>query len=160
MRSGAPAAHPQRSRTLPGFVFPLQRASEAMRSGALAGAMHAERAVAVARELAADFRRDAAQRDLAAGTPKPQRDAIRASGLLGLRIPVEFGGADASLAHLYAYHHLDLITPHLIGTPAQRQRWYTATARDNLFWGNCLNPLDPRTTLTRVDATTFRLHGT
>jgi alkylation response protein AidB-like acyl-CoA dehydrogenase len=133
--------------------------------------------VAVARALAAEFRHDAAERDLAAGTPKAQRDAIRASGLLGLRIPLELGGvgapwpdvlrtvreiatADASLAHLYAYHHLDIITPHLLGTPAQRQRWYTATARDNFFWGNCLNPLDPRTTLTRVDPTTLRLNGT
>jgi alkylation response protein AidB-like acyl-CoA dehydrogenase len=129
-----------------------------------------------ARKLAEEFRRDAAERDRAAGTPRTQRDRIRASGLLKLLVPPELGGfgatwpnflrvvreiaaADASLAHLFAYHHLGLVTPHLIGTPAQRDRWYSATAKDNLFWGNSLNPLDPRTTLSRVDGSTFRLNG-
>jgi alkylation response protein AidB-like acyl-CoA dehydrogenase len=129
-----------------------------------------------ARNLAAEFRRDAVERDLAAGTPRPQRDRLRASGLLKLMIPSELGGlggtwpdflhvvrelasADPSLAHLFGYHHLSLVTPHLIGTADQRQRWYTLTERENLFWGNSLNPLDPRTTLTRVDAQTLRLSG-
>jgi alkylation response protein AidB-like acyl-CoA dehydrogenase len=132
--------------------------------------------VAEARKLAEGFRRDAAERDRAAGTPKRERDLIRASGLLKLMIPREFGGvgatwpellrivreiaaADASLAHLFAYHHLGLVTPHLIGTPEQRARWYTETAQGNLFWGNSLNPLDPRTALTRVDEASFVLNG-
>jgi alkylation response protein AidB-like acyl-CoA dehydrogenase len=118
------------------------------------------------RAIAAELRVDAAERDLAAGTPWPQRERIRASGLLKLMVPIEFGGygadwptalrsvrelatADASLAHLFGYHHLGLVTPHLIGTPEQRAHWYTLTARDNLFWGNALNPLDPRTRLVR-----------
>jgi alkylation response protein AidB-like acyl-CoA dehydrogenase len=129
-----------------------------------------------AKVLAAAFRVDAAERDLQAGTPKTQRDLIRASGLLKLMIPKPLGGlgatwpeflrtvreiatADGSLAHLFAYHHLSLVTPHLIGTPDQRQRWYTQTAQDNLFWGNSLNPLDPRTRLTRVDEHVLRLNG-
>jgi alkylation response protein AidB-like acyl-CoA dehydrogenase len=132
--------------------------------------------LAAAAGLAADFRRSAAERDLAAGTPKHERDQIRASGLLQLLIPRAQGGlqspwpvflravreiasADASLAHLFAYHHLGVLTPHLIGTPAQRERWYALTVRDNLFWGNSLNPLDPRTTLTRSDDGSFRLDG-
>lgn len=131
---------------------------------------------AEATRLAAELRLDAAERDLAAGTPKPQRDRIRSSGLLKLMIPVANGGfgvawpdslrivreiaaADASVAHLYAYHHLGLVTPHLMGTPAQRDRWYALSARDNLFWGNSLNPLDPRTTLTRASDGSFRLSG-
>jgi alkylation response protein AidB-like acyl-CoA dehydrogenase len=126
--------------------------------------------------LAAELRPTAAERDLAAGTPKAERDRIRASGLLKLMIPVEFGGfgatwpkllrsvrevasVDASVAHLYAYHHLGLVTPHLIGTRAQRERWYTLTARDNLFWGNSLNPLDARTMLTRSADGSLRLSG-
>jgi alkylation response protein AidB-like acyl-CoA dehydrogenase len=129
-----------------------------------------------ARKLAAVFRADAAERDLAAGTPKAQRDLIRHSGLLTLTIPKKLGGlggtwpeflrivreiatADGSLAHLFAYHHLSLVTPHLIGTPDQRDRWYTQTAQNNLFWGNSLNPLDPRTHLTRIDENTLRLGG-
>src|SRR4029453_6041127 len=129
-----------------------------------------------ARKLAETFRRDAAERDRLGGTPKAQRDLIRASGLLKLIIPTDLGGlggtwpellrvvrelatADASLAHLFAYHHLRLVTPNLIGPPAQRDLWYSATAKGNLFWGNSLNPLDPRTTLTRVDGSTVRHNG-
>lgn len=129
-----------------------------------------------ATKLAAVFRADAAERDLAAGTPKVQRDLIRESGLLKLTIPRHLGGlggtwpeflrivreiatADGSLAHLFAYHHLSLVTPHLIGTPDQRDRWYTQTAQENVFWGNSLNPLDPRTHLARIDENTFRLSG-
>jgi alkylation response protein AidB-like acyl-CoA dehydrogenase len=127
-------------------------------------------------KLVEAFRTDAAERDMAAGTPRLQRDLIRASGLLKLLIPAELGGiganlqtflaivrdiatVDGSLAHLFAYHHLDLITPHLIGTPSQRDRWYHQTARNNWFWGNSLNPLDPRTTLVAVDDGPFRLNG-
>jgi alkylation response protein AidB-like acyl-CoA dehydrogenase len=129
-----------------------------------------------ASRLAETFRRNAAERDAVAGTPRAERDLIRASGLLKLSIPRHLGGleagwptllrcvrelasADASLAHLFAYHHLDLVTPHLIGTPEQRDFWYAETARRNLFWGNSLNPLDRRTTLTPEADQTFRLNG-
>jgi alkylation response protein AidB-like acyl-CoA dehydrogenase len=129
-----------------------------------------------ARRLAQEFRRDAAERDLAGGTAKRERDLLRASGLLKLRIPTDLGGlggewptllrairevanADSSVAHVFGYHHLGQVTPHLRGTPEQRDYWYARTAREGLFWGNALNPLDLRTTLERVDATTFRLNG-
>ena len=101
---------------------------------------------------------------------------IRASGLLKLSVPTtsvasaaawpillrivrEIASADASLAHLFGYHHLGVVTPHLIGTPEQRDCWYAETARGNLFWGNCLNPLDPRTTLSRTADASIRLNG-
>jgi alkylation response protein AidB-like acyl-CoA dehydrogenase len=129
-----------------------------------------------AASLAAAFRVDAAERDLAGGTARVQRDRIRSSGLLKLMVPVALGGAgstwpvlmrsvrliataDASLAHLFGYHHLDVVTPHLIGTQAQRDRWYAETARNNSFWGNALNPLDPRTTLVRQADGMYRLNG-
>ena len=129
-----------------------------------------------ARRLAEEFRRDAAERDLSAGTAKAQRDLLRDSGLLKLLIPPELGGsggdwptllrairevatADGSLAHLFGYHHLSQVTPHLRGTPEQRDYWYSKSAQRGLFWGNALNPLDPRTTLERVDSATLRLNG-
>jgi alkylation response protein AidB-like acyl-CoA dehydrogenase len=59
----------------------------------------------------------------------------------------EIARADGSLAHLFAYHHLEVVTPHLIGTPEQRERYYRQTAEHNWFWGNALNPLDTRVTL-------------
>jgi alkylation response protein AidB-like acyl-CoA dehydrogenase len=122
------------------------------------------------------FRAGAAERDAAGQTPRAERDLLRGSGLLALRIPSELGGlgadwptvlsavreiatADGSLAHLFGYHHLDIITPHLIGTPEQRDRWYTETLRRGLFWGNSLNPLDTRTTLVRTGDSTFCLNG-
>jgi alkylation response protein AidB-like acyl-CoA dehydrogenase len=134
-------------------------------------------ALAAAAAMAAEFRADAAERDLAAGTPWAQRERIKASGLLLLMVPAEYGGlggdwpttlrcvreiatADASLAHLFGYHHLGVITPHLIGTPEQRAHWYSETARGQLFWGNALNPLDPRTRLTRSRGSGFKLNGT
>jgi alkylation response protein AidB-like acyl-CoA dehydrogenase len=133
-------------------------------------------ALAEARRLAAEFRATAAARDLAGGSPTAERNRLRASGLLKLSIPSQHGGhgaawpeilhvvrelatADASLAHIFAYHHLGVITPHLIGTPAQRDHWYARTVNQQLFWGNSLNPLDPRTTLTRGDEGTLRLNG-
>ena len=47
--------------------------------------------VAEAIRLAQEFRRDAAERDLAAGTPRSQRDQLRSSGLLKVFIPMALG---------------------------------------------------------------------
>ncbi|HET6315069.1 MAG TPA: acyl-CoA dehydrogenase family protein, partial [Chloroflexota bacterium] len=132
--------------------------------------------IAEAAALAGEFRVDAAERDLAAGTAWPQRERIRGSGLLKLMIPRQYGGlggdwpttlrtirevatADGSLAHVYGYHHLGVITPHLLGTLEQRARWYEKTAAEDVFWGNSLNPLDPRTTLTPAADGGFLLSG-
>ena len=41
----------------------------------------------IAGRLAAEFARTAAERDERGGTPKAERDALRHSGLLALRIP-------------------------------------------------------------------------
>jgi alkylation response protein AidB-like acyl-CoA dehydrogenase len=129
-----------------------------------------------ARKLASVFRQGAAERDAEGRSPKAQRDLIRASGLLLLSIPTASGGlggdwptllratreiatVDGSLAHLFGYHHLGVITPHLIGTSAQRDHWYVETVRRGLFWGNSLNPLDTRTRLLRTGDQTFQLDG-
>lgn len=134
-------------------------------------------AIRQATALAADFRTTAAARDRAAGTAVAEREKLRASGLLSLLIPREFGGAgapfsellhvvrilataDASLAHVYGYHNLGVITPDLIGTRDQAARWYRETVERGWFWGNSLNPLDQRTALARVDSETFYLNGT
>lgn len=117
----------------------------------------------IARELALELASTAAQRDFQGGTPKHERDLIRASGLLALIIPRQYGGlganwqetlatvreiarADSSLAHVFGFQHLMLATVRLFSTPAQWERWYQQTAQLNWFWGNALNPLDDRTT--------------
>ncbi|WP_255989493.1 acyl-CoA dehydrogenase family protein [Chitinolyticbacter albus] len=116
----------------------------------------------IARHLALAFAATAAERDHRGGTPKAERDALRASGLLRLVIPSEFGGggsdwptvmrtvrilatSDSSVAHVYAFHHLMLATVRLFSRPEQWQPWYEHTAAHDWFWGNALNPLDERT---------------
>ncbi len=92
----------------------------------------------IARRLAADFAENAAERDVAGGTPKAERDALRRSGLLSLIIPREYGGlgaswsetlqtvrelarVDSSIAHVYGFQHLMLATVRLFSRPEQWQ---------------------------------------
>ncbi|MFE7273823.1 SfnB family sulfur acquisition oxidoreductase [Streptomyces sp. NPDC057623] len=51
-------------------------------------------ALGVAAELAADFRKDAAERDALRRLPHAELERLSASGLLGVTVPEEFGGAD------------------------------------------------------------------
>jgi alkylation response protein AidB-like acyl-CoA dehydrogenase len=98
------------------------------------------------------------------------------SGLLHLIIPKEFGGigeswtttlkivrdfakVDSSIAHVFSYHHLGVVAPHVFGNSEQKERYYTQTVKNNWFWCNALNPLDRRVILT-PDGNTFRLNGT
>ena len=120
--------------------------------------------IEIAETLARDFAATAVERDRRGGTPKQERDALRASGLLGLVVPVELGGAgatwttalravrtiaraDGSLGPVFGFQHLLLATVRLFGAPAQFEALARATVAERWFWGNALNPLDPRTTI-------------
>jgi alkylation response protein AidB-like acyl-CoA dehydrogenase len=124
--------------------------------------------LAIAAELAVSLAASAVERDRAGGHAAREREAIRDSGLLTLSIPARFGGqeagwptvmtairilarADSALAHLFGLHHLQLATIELYGNDEQQQRLLMATARQRLFWGNALNPLDRRTVATRTE---------
>ena len=126
-------------------------------------------------DLCKELAATAAARDRAGGNPKHERDRLRASGLLSLVIPVELGGlgrdwpttldvvrriarVDGSLGHVFGFQHLMLATVRLFGTPAQWTELAGATARQRWFWGNALNPLDPRTTSAPVPGG-HRLNG-
>lgn len=117
---------------------------------------------AVVRALIENFGSSAAERDVAGGTAKKERDLIRRSGLLSLTIPADLGGAgsdlnealtitrriaavDPALAHLFAFHHLMLTSLRLYGPKEQWAPLFERTARESLFWGNALNPRDTRT---------------
>lgn len=121
----------------------------------------------IAQQLTETFAQTAAARDKQGGNPKAERDLIRQSGLLGLSIPKQYGGqeadwqtifktiqiiarVDSSLAHVYGFHHLLIATVQLFSQPEQYGPWFEQTARENLFWGNTLNPLDRRTTAIKV----------
>jgi alkylation response protein AidB-like acyl-CoA dehydrogenase len=120
--------------------------------------------IEIAEALARDFAATAVERDRRGGTPKPERDALRASGLLGLMVPADLGGfgatwgttlravraiarADGSVAHVFGFQHLLLATVRLFGTRPQFESLARATIEGRWFWGNALNPLDPRTTI-------------
>lgn len=122
--------------------------------------VHLEKSILkIAEELALKIGVNAAERDVRGGNPKVERDLIRESGLLKVLIPTEFGGLggtwsdvvqivriisrhDSSLAHVYGYHFVNLITSHLWGNATQQQYYYRETAKNNWFWGNAFNPVD------------------
>lgn len=113
--------------------------------------------------LCQTFAATAAQRDRQGGHAAHERELIRASGLLNLSTPTAFGGqgvnwqtvyrtvrqlaeADSALAHLYAFHHLQVATVLIFGQPEQQARLLGDTVERRLFWGNALNPSDRRAT--------------
>ncbi len=131
--------------------------------------------LATAQALAAELARTAVARDQAGGHARHERQLIRASGLLTLSIPTAHGGqgadwgttlqavrilarADSALAHVFAFHHLQLAGVQLYGSSAQQGRLLQATVDDGIFWGNALNPLDRRTVATET-ADGFVLNG-
>ena len=130
----------------------------------------------IAGQLAEQFATTAAERDKQGGNPKQERDLIRQSGLLELAIPTQYGGqgadwktvfqtirtiaqVDSSLAHVYGFHHLLIATVQLFSQPEQYGKWFEQTAKENLFWGNTLNPLDRRTKAEKISETEYVFHG-
>ena len=133
-------------------------------------------AIAAAGELAQRLSETAVERDRAGGHAGPERELIRASGLLALSVPRAYGGpgadwatvlrtvrivagADSALAHLLGFHHLQLAGLQLYGNPAQQRRLLAATIEERIFWGNALNPLDKRLVATPT-AGGYLLNGT
>ncbi|MFO1204939.1 MAG: acyl-CoA dehydrogenase family protein [Burkholderiales bacterium] len=131
---------------------------------------------ATVEELATALRATAVERDRAGGHPRHERELLRASGLLKLAVPQEFGGygadwstilftvrrlaeADSALAHLFAFQHLQVASVLLYADPAQQARYLRATAERDWFWGNAVNPIDPRATA-RADQGRLRVDGT
>ena len=125
----------------------------------------------LARQLAAT----AVERDRAGGSPVAERQRVRDIGLLALSIPEKFGGlgagwpliyrivrhlaaVDSSLAHLFAFQHLQIATILLFGSDAQQQQWLSRSVEANWFWGNATNGRDNGLRLSR-DGDRFRLDG-
>ncbi|KAF1044546.1 acyl-CoA dehydrogenase family protein [Xylophilus sp.] len=105
--------------------------------------------------------RSAAERDKEDGHAAAQKQALADAGLLGLSIPERFGGDelpwsrllqvvrtvardDSALAHLLAFHHLQVATLLIYGTQEQQARWLEPTVRLRQWWGNAVNPRDER----------------
>lgn len=124
-----------------------------------------ERLFVIAHELAQRLAVTAVQRDREGGHATLEREWIRDSGLLKLSIPVELGGlgtswptiyqiirilakADSALAHVFAFHHLQMAGIQLYGTAQQQRHLLRETVEQHWFWGNALNPLDKRVVAT------------
>ena len=99
------------------------------------------------------------ERDKQGGSAQAQRELIRDSGLLTLAIPQRYDGqerpwpeiyrivrylaaADSSLAHLFAFNHLQVATILLHGSPEQQRHWLTRSVQQRWFWGNATNGRD------------------
>ena len=109
--------------------------------------------------LARKLAESAVERDRRGGHARTERELIRDSGLLGLAIPQRFDGqerswpeiyrivrhlaaADSSLAHLFAFNHLQVATLLLHGSAEQQRHWLTRAVRERWFWGNASNGRD------------------
>jgi len=123
---------------------------------------------AIVEALAHRLGETAVDRDRDGGHAAHERELIRASGLLSLSIPVEYNGqgqdwttvfravrrlaqADAALAHVFGFHHLQLAGVQLYGSLDQQSRFLRDTVAQRWFWGNALNPVDRRLRATEVD---------
>ncbi|QJE02437.1 monooxygenase [Massilia forsythiae] len=143
------------------LAFPAAASADPADASAAAGTTGAFDPLAAAERLAERLAATAVERDRAGGHAAEERGWIRDSGLLALSVPAEFGGigadwqtvyravrivarADSALAHLLAFHHLQLAGIRLYGSAQQQRRLLTLTVEQRLFWGNALNPLDRR----------------
>jgi len=132
-------------------------------------------------ELTASLATDTARREAQRELPYASMDAVRASGIGGLRVPAAYGGPGASLADLFRTvvdlaeadsNVAQALRPHfgfvekLIsdGRKAERERWFGAALAGELF-GNATgetaakHPGDIHTTLV-PDGDHYRLSGT
>lgn len=111
--------------------------------------------------LLEQLRDTAAQRDRSGGHPAKEKELLREAGLLGWSIPARFGGTerswtdvyrlvrrvaevDSALAHLLAFHHLQVATVLIYASESQQRLWLSETSERRLWWGNAMNPLDTR----------------
>lgn len=119
-------------------------------------------------KLAARLAATVVQRDRDGGSAQTEKQLFRESGLLRLSVPVALEGegaswpeiyritrylaaVDSSLAHLFAFHHLQLATIQLFGDIRQQRQWLGATVTQDWFWGNATNGRDTQLQLVPQD---------
>lgn len=117
----------------------------------------------------------AVERDARGGHAAEEKALLREAGLLLWSIPREHGGlgrpwseiyalvrrvaaVDSSLAHVLAFHHLQVATVLIYGNDEQQRRLLGHTTEHQCWWGNGMNPLDRRL-LARRSAAGLTLDG-
>ncbi|AZE08580.1 Acyl-CoA dehydrogenase [Pseudomonas chlororaphis subsp. aureofaciens] len=120
-----------------------------------------EQALIVASDLAEDFKRDSALRDRERRLPHPELEAFSRSGLWGISVPREYGGAgvsnvtlakvialiaqaDGSLGQIPQNHFYALEVLRVNGSETQKKRLYAEVLAGQRF-GNALAELGTKT---------------
>ncbi|MBC1242159.1 MULTISPECIES: acyl-CoA dehydrogenase family protein [Nostoc] len=129
----------------------------------------------IAASLSKELAQSAVERDIKGGVPEEEINRLRETGLLPLVVPKQYGGigatwidalkivrklskADGSIGQLYG-NHLNLTAlGHVSGTAAQKEKYYTETAKNNLFWANAINTRDTRLKIS-PEGENFRVNG-
>ncbi|MNZ41198.1 Dibenzothiophene desulfurization enzyme C [compost metagenome] len=139
-----------------------------------------EHALIVASDLADDFKRDSALRDRERRLPHPELEVFSRSGLWGISVPREYGGAgvssvtlakvialiaqaDGSLGQIPQNHFYALEVLRINGSQAQKRRLYAEALAGQRF-GNALAELGTRTAHDRTtrltpDGDGYRISG-
>jgi len=129
-----------------------------------------EQALIVASDLAEDFKRDSALRDRERRLPHPELEAFSRSGLWGISVPREYGGAgvsnvtlakvialiaqaDGSLGQIPQNHFYALEVLRVNGSEAQKKRLYAEVLAGQRF-GNALAELGTKTAHDRTTCLT------
>lgn len=127
-------------------------------------------------DLLAALRATAAERDRAGGHAADEKRLIADAGLLTLTVPKPYGGqgaswedvyavvrslatVDSALAHLLGFSFLQLVGVEVWGTEAQRARYLRGTVGHRWWWGNAVNPLDPRLVAHATGTGGYRVSG-
>ena len=130
---------------------------------------------AIAQSVADTLATDALARDRANATPRAEAELLRASGLLDLLVPAEFGGggghfessfhavrilatADGSISQLLAYHYFNQAGIGFYAASEDQPAWWRRTVEGGWLWGDSVNPVDPTLVLTE-EGEGYRLNG-
>ncbi|CAM4361950.1 Alkylation response protein AidB-like acyl-CoA dehydrogenase [Comamonas aquatilis] len=113
------------------------------------------------KDVLSTVEKTAIARDRQGGHAAHEKALLRDAGLLRLAVPLQHGGderswpdiyhhiralaaVDSALAHVLAFHQLQVATVLIYGSPQQQHGWLRRTTDENGWWGNALNPRDTR----------------
>ncbi|HWL85756.1 MAG TPA: acyl-CoA dehydrogenase family protein, partial [Polyangiaceae bacterium] len=138
------------------------------------------RALEIAAELASTFSREARERDRERRLPRAELDLMSRSGLWGISVPKEYGGAgvssvtlakvvsllaraDGSLGQIPQNHYYAVEVLRVNGSEAQKQKLFSRVLDGERF-GNALAEIgtksaEIRTTRLVRDGAGYRIHG-
>ncbi|MEG0556236.1 MAG: acyl-CoA dehydrogenase family protein [Comamonas sp.] len=113
------------------------------------------------KDVLSTLEKTAVARDRQGGHAAHEKALLRDAGLLRLAVPHQHGGderswpdiyhhiralaaVDSALAHVLAFHQLQVATVLIYGSAQQQHGWLRRTTDENGWWGNALNPRDTR----------------